>query len=251
VAIPIREEARRGFQAGAAAYERGRPGYPAGAIEWLRTELGLRAGRTVADVGAGTGKLTRELIATGATVIAVEPVPGMREVLGQAVPGARVVDGTAEAMPMGDASLDAITVAQAFHWFDTPRTLDEFHRVLRPGCRFAVIWNRRRREEPLHQAIHELTDPYRGDSPSHYDGGWREAIAADGRFAAAGETEVPFEQRFDADGLVDRVGSISFIAALGDQERERVLARVRALALEPGRPLRLGYSTEVYAYERL
>jgi SAM-dependent methyltransferase len=248
--MSIHEEARRGFQAGAAAYERGRPGYPAGAIEWLRTELDLRPGRTVADVGAGTGKLTRKLIATGATVVAVEPVPGMREVLAQAVPGTQVLDGTAEALPVADHSFDAITVAQAFHWFDVPRTLAEFHRVLRPGGRFAVIWNRRLREQPLHQAIHELTEPYRGGSPSHYDSGWRESIAADGRFAAAGESGVPYEQRFDADGLVDRVGSISFIAALGDEERGRVLERVRALALDAGRPLRLGYCTEAYVYER-
>ncbi|HET6864585.1 MAG TPA: methyltransferase domain-containing protein [Solirubrobacteraceae bacterium] len=248
--MTIRDEARRGFQAGAAAYERGRPGYPAGAIEWLRNELGLRPGRTVADLGAGTGKLTRELVASGASVVAVEPVPGMRAVLERVVPAARVLDGTAEAMPVPDESVDAITVAQAFHWFDVPRTLAEFHRVLRPGGRFAVIWNRRLREQPLHQAIHEITEPYRGDSPSHYDSGWRESIAADGRFAAAGETKVPFEQQFDADSLVDRVGSISFIAALDDQERERVLGRVRALALAAGQPLRLGYSTEVYAYER-
>ena len=103
----------------------------------------------------------------------------------------------------------------------------------------------------LHQAIHELTEPYRGDSPSHYDSGWRESIAADSRFAAAGEIKVPFEQQFDADGLVDRVGSISFVAALPDEKRERVLGRVRALALEAGQPLRLGYMTEAYAYERV
>ncbi|MGN6870411.1 MAG: class I SAM-dependent methyltransferase [Solirubrobacteraceae bacterium] len=249
--MAIRDEARRGFQAGAAAYERGRPGYPADAIEWLGTELGLRPGRTVADVGAGTGKLTRELVASGASVIAIEPVPGMRSVLEDVVPRARVLEGTAEALPVPDQSVDAITVAQAFHWFDTPRTLAEFHRVLRPGGRFAVIWNRRLREQPLHQAIHELTEPYRGDSPSHYDSGWRESIAADARFAAAGEIEVPFEQQFEPDGLVDRVNSISFIAALGDEERGRVLARVRALALDAAQPLRLGYSTEIYVYERL
>jgi SAM-dependent methyltransferase len=248
--VAIRDEARRGFQAGAAAYERGRPGYPAGVIEWLRTELGLGPGRTVADVGAGTGKLSRELVATGATVLAVEPVPGMRDVLGRAVPGVQILDGTAEMMPVAGESVDAITVAQAFHWFDVPRTLAEFHRVLRPGGRFAVIWNRRLREQPLHQAIHEITEPHRHDSPSHYDSGWRESIAADGGFTAAGETKIPFEQQFDADGLVDRVGSISFIAALDDRERERVLGRVRALALDAGQPLRLGYSTEAYVYER-
>lgn len=247
----IHEGARRGFEAGAAAYERGRPGYPAGAIEWLRTELGLRPGRTVADVGAGTGKLTRELFASGAMVVAVEPVPGMRSVLEQVVPGARVIDGTAEATGLTDESVDAVTVAQAFHWFDIPRTLTEFHRVLSVGGRFAVIWNRRRREQPLHQAIHEITEPYREGSPSHYDSGWRESIAADGRFAAGGETKVPFEQEFDADGLVDRVASISFIAALDEEERGRVLGRVRALALDSAGPLRLAYCTEAYVYERI
>jgi SAM-dependent methyltransferase len=247
----IREEARRGFQVGAAAYERGRPGYPAEAIDWLRVQLELRPGCTVLDVGAGTGKLTRELTAPGARVIAVEPVPGMREVLAQTVPDAEVLDGTAEALPVPDRSVDAITVAQAFHWFDTPRTLAEFHRALRPGGRFAVIWNRRLREQPLHRAISEITEPYRRDTPSHYDNPWRETIAADPRFTPAGEIAVSFEQRFDADGLVDRVGSISFIAALDDDERARVLERVRALALDAGQPLRLGYSTEAYAYERI
>jgi SAM-dependent methyltransferase len=248
--VAIHEEARRGFQAGAAAYERGRPGYPTAAIEWLRAELDLRPGRTVADVGAGTGKLTRELIATGATVVAVEPVPGMRKVLARAVPEAQVLDGTAEALPAADASVDAIVVAQAFHWFDGPRALAEFHRVLNDRGRFAVIWNRRLREEPLHRAIAKITAPYRGDTPSYHDGQWRKSIAADGRFAAGGEIEVPFEQQFDADGLVDRVGSISYIAALQDEARGQALARVRALALEVGQPLRLGYTTEAYVYQR-
>jgi SAM-dependent methyltransferase len=248
--MEIHEEARRGFQAGALAYERGRPGYPARAIEWLCSELGMRPGRTLLDVGAGTGKLTRQLVGSGADVVAVEPVPGMRYVLVRTVRGARVMDGTAETLPAADRSVDAITVAQAFHWFDVPRALAEFHRVLRPGGRFAVIWNSRLREQPLHQAINEITEPYRGASPSHHDSQWRESISADGRFAAAGEMEAPFEQLLDADGLVDRVDSISFIAALADDERKRVLARVRTLALDSGQPLRLGYTTEAYAYER-
>jgi ubiquinone/menaquinone biosynthesis C-methylase UbiE len=251
MAIPIHEEARRGFQAGAAAYERGRPGYPAAVIEWLGTKLGMRPGRTVADVGAGTGKLTRELISTGAAVVAVEPVPAMRGVLGRTVPDARVLDGTAEALPIADESIDAITVAQAFHWFDIPRTLAEFHRVLSDRGRFAVIWNSRLGDQPLHHAINAIIEPYRGDTPSHHGSRWRDQVAADGRFAAAGEIELPFEQRFDEAALVDRVGSISFVAALPDEERERVLGRVRALALEAPQPLRLGYTTEAYVYERV
>lgn len=248
--MAIREEARRGFQQGAAAYERGRPGYPREAIEWLWQELELAPGRTVVDVGAGTGKLTRELVGSGASVVAVEPVPGMRSVLEQAVPGVQALDGTAEALPVGDQAVHAIVVAQAFHWFDGPAAVAEFHRALRPGGRLAVIWNRRLREQPLHRAISAIIDPYRGRAPTHYDSGWDESIVSGGLFAAAGELEVPFEQRFDADGLVDRVASISFIGALPDAEHARVLERVRALASDTGRPLRLGYTTEAYVYER-
>jgi SAM-dependent methyltransferase len=246
----IHEEARRGFQAGADAYERGRPGYPPVAIEWLSTELGLRPGRTVVDVGAGTGKLTRELVASGADVVAVEPVPGMRDVLARTVPGARVLDGTAEALSLPGDSVDAITVAQAFHWFDTTRSLAEFHRVLRAGGRFALIWNRRRRDQPLHRAINEITEPYRGSAPRHESSDWGQAIASSGLFAPAAELTVPLEQCFDAGSLVDRIASISFIAALDEPERLNVLARVRELAAGWTGPLRLGYTTEAYVYER-
>ncbi len=103
-----------------ARYERGRPGYPDTAGEALATSLGLGRGRRVADVAAGTGKLTRVLIATGADVIAVEPMPGMREQLTAAVGGARCVAATAEALPLPTASIHAVTVAQAFHWFRLP-----------------------------------------------------------------------------------------------------------------------------------
>ena len=248
--MSIRDAASRGFGQGAAAYERGRPGYPAEAIQWLVAELRLVSGRTVLDVGAGTGKLTRELISCGARVIAVEPVAAMRAVLAQVVPAARALDGTAEALPVADASVDAIVAGSAFHWFDGPAAAAEFHRVLRAGGRIALVWNRRRREQPLHAAISAIIEPYRGDAPSAYRGEWRVPIVAGGLFGAVAEREVPFEQRVDADGLVDRVGSTSFIAALPDAERERVLARIRALAADCEPPLRLGYINEAYVYER-
>jgi len=248
--MSIYEEARRGFQQGAAAYERGRPGYPAEAIQWLVAELGLEPGRAVLDVGAGTGKLTRELVASRAAVVAVEPVPAMRALLEQAVPAARALDGTAEDLPLADASVDAIVVASAFHWFDGPSAVAEFHRVLRPGGRLALVWNRRRREQPLQAAISAIIEPHRGDTPSAYRSRWRAPVVSGGLFGPVAERELPFEQLVDADGLLDRVGSISFIAALPDGERERVLGRIRALAAEAEEPLRLGYDTEAFLYER-
>ena len=248
--MSIRAEAARGFQQGADAYERGRPGYPVEAVEWLWRELRLGPGRTVLDVAAGTGKLTRELVPSGATVIAVEPVPAMRAVLEHMVPDARALPGTAEALPVDDGSIDAVTVAQAFHWFDGPAAVAEFHRVLRPRGRLGLIWNRRLMDQQLHRAVAEIIDPYHRDSPSHNRGEWRHPVADAGLFVAAGEIEVPSEQVLDAGEFVDRFSSISYIAALPDRERAAVVERLRAVADGAGRPIRLGYATEAYVYER-
>jgi SAM-dependent methyltransferase len=249
--VTVRDEAARGFQRGAAEYERGRPGYPHDAVQWLWRELRLGPERTVLDVGAGTGKLTRELVPSGATVVAVEPVPGMRSVLEQIVPGARALAGTAEALPVEDESVDAIVVAQAFHWFDVPAAAAEFHRVLRPDGRFGLIWNRRLLDEPIQRAVREIIEPYRRESPSHYRGEWRAPLEASGLFEAVGETEVPSEQVLDAEAFVDRFSSISFVAALPDSERASAVQRLRAVAAGAGEhPLHLGYTTEAYVYRR-
>ncbi len=249
--MSVHHQAARGFQQGAAAYERGRPGYPHDAVQWLWRELRLGPERTVLDVGAGTGKLTRELVPSGATVVAVEPVPAMRAVLEQVVPEARALAGTAEALPVEDESVDAVVVAQAFHWFDVPAAAAEFRRVLRPDGRLGLIWNRRLMDEPIHRAVREIIEPHRLDSPRHYDGKWRVPLEASGLFEAVAEIEVPSEQVLDAEAFVDRFSSISFVAALPDSERASVMQRLRAVAAGAGeQPLRLGYMTEAYAYRR-
>ena len=249
--MSINQEAARGFQQGADAYERGRPGYPEEAVRWLWHQLGLGPGRTVLDVAAGTGKLTRELVPSGATVVAVEPVPAMRAVLERVVPDARALDGTAEALPIEDAAVDAITVASAFHWFDGPAAGAEFRRVLRPDARLALLWNRRRLDQPIHQAVDDIIGPYRRRTPSHHRGEWREPLESGGLFARVAERQVRFEQVLDADGFVDRFRSISFFAALPDAERKRVVERLRALAAVAEQPIRLGYTAEVYVYQRV
>jgi SAM-dependent methyltransferase len=248
--LSIRDEAARGFQQGADAYERGRPSYPPEAVKWLWEELGIGPGRTVLDVAAGTGKLTRELVSAGATVIAVEPVPAMRAVLERVVPEARALAGTAEALPLGDETVDAITAASAFHWFDGPAAAAEFNRVLRPAGRLALLWNRRRLDQPIHRAVDEIIGGYRRRTPSHHRGEWRAPLESSGLFVAAAEREVPFEQVLDADLFVDRFSSISFVAALPDPEREAVVGRLRGLATDPAEPIRLGYTTELYVYRR-
>jgi len=119
-------------------YERARPEYPQDAVDWIAQELGLHAGRTVLDVGAGTGKLTRALVETGARVIAVEPGEAMLGQLRHAVPRAEALLGAAENIPLADDSVDALTVGQAFHWFRHDEALPELHRVLRTGGGIAL-----------------------------------------------------------------------------------------------------------------
>lgn len=247
--MSVHESARRGFERQADAYERGRPTYPPETTEWLIAELALRSGRTVVDVGAGTGKLTRALLPSGARVIAVEPVAAMRAVLDRELPSATAVDGTAESLPLANGSADAIVVGQAFHWFDAPAALAEFHRVLGAGGRFGLVWNVRDRGQELQRMIDEITEPLRGDTPSQSGSAWRAALEASALFAPVAETSNRFELELDEGTFVDRIGSISFIAALDDERREDVLARVRVLAAEHPEPW--SYVTEVYVYERV
>jgi ubiquinone/menaquinone biosynthesis C-methylase UbiE len=239
----IHESAATGFARSVEAYERARPEYPPEAIACLGRELDLRPGRTVVDLAAGSGKLTRPLAQLGCEVIAIEPVAEMRAAIGDGWGRIRALDGTAEAMPLPDDSADAVTVAQAFHWFDGPKALAEIERVLRPGGALALIWNRRPTESSaLHAAISEIIAPYRGDAPAHASGAWREAFA--GRELT--EQKFDFTQRLDADGLADRAGSTSFVAALDDATREPLLDRVRALA--PDGPIDVPYECEIHVW---
>jgi SAM-dependent methyltransferase len=228
------------------AYERGRPGYPPDAVDLLAERLRLGPGRTVVDLAAGTGKLTRPLLATGAEVVAVEPSAEMRAALPA---GARAVDGTAEAMPLTAASADAVAVAQAFHWFDGDAALAEIHRVLRPGGALALVWNRRAMDDPLNKAIDELITPHRGHASAFHTGAWRDAFERTALFGPLHERVFPNDQSLDRDGLVDRVASISFIAALPDGERAKVLEAARALPGAGGVTIR--QYTEVQVAQRL
>jgi SAM-dependent methyltransferase len=242
----VREAAARGFARSAEAYDRARPEYPPEAVGWLARRLGLRAGRRVLDLAAGTGKLTRPLAATGADVVAVEPLAEMRARIDPAVAG--ILAGTAEAIPLPDASADAVTVAQAFHWFDGPLALAEIHRVLRPAGALALVWNRRPLEHPVHAAIARIVEPHRGDAPAHRSGSWRDAFAGTTLFGPFEERTFVHSRDHDAGALAERVASTSFVAALPDGARAEILAAVRALAADG--PVALPYVCEVFVCDR-
>jgi SAM-dependent methyltransferase len=230
-----------GFARSAEAYERARPDYPPETLEPLRLSPEL----VIVDLAAGTGKLTRLLAGSGATVIAVEPVAEMRAALPASV---QVLEGTAERIPLDTASADLVTVAQAFHWFEGDAALAEIHRVLRPGGRLALVWNRRVTEDPVNQAIEAILAPHRAEVPTHRWNHWRATFERTTLFGPLEEHVFPSEQRLNADGMADRIGSISFIASLPDKERANAQEEARALAA--GGPVTVPYRTEVQIAER-
>jgi SAM-dependent methyltransferase len=238
--------AAAGFGSAAEVYDRARPSYPAAAIGWLVERTGLGPGRTVADVGAGTGKLTRLLVPTGARVIAVEPIPEMRALIG----AGEVVDGTAEDLPLAAESVDVVTVAQAFHWFDHAKALPELHRVLRPGGWLVLFWNMRDLANPLQRAVEDLLSEHRGRLTPQRDGQWRAPLAESDLFGDEERAEFRFEQRFTVDDLCERVASTSFVAALPADARDALLTRVRALAAGLDEPFPFPYQTEVLLFPR-
>jgi SAM-dependent methyltransferase len=242
----VHHAAAKGFGAAAETYQHARPDYPAGLAEWLRDELGLAPGRVAVDLGAGTGKFTPLLGATGARVIAVEPVAAMRAELVAAHPAVEALAGDAEHLPLADASVDAIVCAQSFHWFARPAALVEIRRALKPGGALGLVWNVRDAGVAWVAALTEILDRYKGDAPRHESGQWRSLFPAPG-FSPLSERRFDYQHVGAAERvIVERAMSISFIAALPAEEQARVADEVRALIAAT--PLLAGRATVAFPY---
>jgi SAM-dependent methyltransferase len=212
-------------------------------VDWLAERLRLGPGATVVDVGAGTGKLTRDLVPTGAHVVAVEPLTEMLEQLAAAVPEAEALVGSAEELPLEDGSADAVVAASAFHWFDPDRALPEIHRVLKPGGALATIGNGRDLSDRLQQEIQAIVGPY-VPAPGALSG-WVAVLEASPLFGPIERFETTHEQRFDPEGLAERMGTVSYVARLPEDERTEVLARLRTLGeAQPESPFAFRYRTQ-------
>ncbi len=228
--MSVHAAAATGFGRADEEYERGRPDYPAPARAQLIATLGLRPGRSVLDLAAGTGKLTRALAETGAEVIAVEPVPGMRARLLATTPEARVLAGTAERIPLDDGSVHAVTVAQAFHWFDARAAAGEIHRVLRPRGRLAVIWNAWDENVPWVSEVMGIVHAHAAGAPQQRTSPWARRLAATALFSPLTQNTFPNLVTGGRDVLVARILSTSYIAALPAPGREQVARDVLAIA---------------------
>jgi SAM-dependent methyltransferase len=238
----------RAFDTAAEKYDRVRPGYPREAIEWLERVLDLGPGRTVADLAAGTGKLTVPLLETGARIVAIEPSDGMRSVLRRVAPDAEAVAGTAERIPLADASADAVVVAQAFHWFDHDTAIPEIHRVLRPGGGLGLAFNRRVLTHPAHAALERAISPWGTDTPRHRDRIWVDAIERTPLFEPIATEELANDQELPPGGLVERAASISYIAALPEDTRREALAELVEFEAAAPKPIELPHVCELFAF---
>jgi SAM-dependent methyltransferase len=218
-------------------YERGRPGWPPEVVD----VAGLSPSAHVLDLGAGTGKLTRLLVPRFSRVVAVEPSDAMRRLLATLCPQAEARAGTAQKIPLGSASVDAVFAAEAFHWFDDARAHAEIARVLRPRGALVLMWNLPARPwEPSIGNVEQLLygrgpkpgevsyDPLDLQGPGYASGAWRLAFA-DSPFEPLRHTRLPNPQTLERDGLVAFFASMGWLADLPDNERLPLLDEVRSL----------------------
>jgi ubiquinone/menaquinone biosynthesis C-methylase UbiE len=221
---------RFGFGAVAEHYERSRPSYAEASVDWAIDRLGIEAAGSVLDLAAGTGLLTRALVARGLDVVAVEPDEGMREVLSGVVPAVKALAGRAEKIPLPDDAVAAVFVGQAFHWFEPEAALAEMRRVVRPGGGFALFWNQFNQDDPVLGAVDELLrtrDPARRSN-------WRERYDPI-HFGPLEERAFYEERQMNVDELAAWVASTSRVIAAGDTEKAEIEAEVRRLkSAHPG-----------------
>jgi SAM-dependent methyltransferase len=236
-------ELARSFERVAEAYERGRPGYAEEALD----ALDLPPDAAVLDLAAGTGKLTRQLVARFAHVIAVEPLDGMRSVLERLVPEAEAMKGSADAIPLEDASVDAAFVAEAFHWFANDDAVREIARVLRPHGVLAILFNQVDGdfEPPLPQAFWDAYHAGAIEKPPEQTvrtGLWRAPFP--GPFEPLEEASFANPVELDRDGILAQVASWSMVAALPEPDRARLLAQLAELV--PDERYRHPLRTDLY-----
>jgi SAM-dependent methyltransferase len=230
------------FGAAAGAYDRARPEYPAAAVRWF---LPNGPGR-VADVGAGTGKLTGILHAAGHDVVAIDPDAQMLDALTRRHPGIPTLIGTGEHLPLDDASVDAVTFGQAWHWVEPAIASPEVARVLRPGGTLGLFWNLRDESVEWVHELSEVMHPSTAETMIAESG-----VAVTAPFGEPEHVVFDWSVDFDADSLVDLAASRSYVITETPERRAAILDGVRDLAnrvADSAGRVSMPYRTHVYRY---
>ena len=237
------------FGRAARDYERGRPGWPEPLLDEVVAEIGLGPESPVLDLAAGTGKLTRLLVPRFRRVVAVEPDESMLAVLAEVVPEAEPLAGSAEAIPLPDAAVEAVFVAEAFHWFASDEVVAEIERVLRPRGGLVLLWNTQARHDPqlpedATRVVEEAME--RGGAPGIarvLSGAWREPLERS-RFEELRERQFDREETISRDQRIAYLLSVSSIASQPEEARVALAERLRELA--PDVPYRRLLHTELH-----
>lgn len=249
--MSVHRSAEEGYAAVSADYEKGRPEYAPDPVAYLLQRLGVahaEADKVIVDLAAGTGKFTRALVQAGVKPVALEPVAHMRETFRAKTPGVEVIEGTAESIPLDDNSVDALTVAQAFHWFDGPAALAEIHRVLKPLAGLGLVWNRQDLSLDWVYDIWTEVDARRDDTPNAWSYEWKRAFQASELFSPLISTAFRSLHPTDREGLVARVTSISFVAAGSEESRNELIAHVHRVCDDYGLPEKFDLPLNCYVH---
>jgi SAM-dependent methyltransferase len=221
----------RAFRESADAYEFGRPGYPVALLDFLGARIALDAGVRIVDLGAGTGKLTRVLVRSGALVLALEPVAEMRSLLAGLVPEAVPLGASAEAMPLVEASVDLVACGQSMRWFANDTALGEIARVLRRGGELAVVFNEDGEPTPFSSRFHEVLRLASSETAERKPGtDWREVVTAFGAFEPVAEIEIDNPLELGREHLVARLASSSQFSRLAVGRQQELIAELEEIA---------------------
>ena len=242
-----------GFSQAATLYQQVRPSYPNEVITWLK-QLHLNADATLVDLGAGTGKFLPYLMPLDGKIIAVEPIAAMREQLQQHYPNIDVVTAQAEALPLGDASVDLIVCAQSFHWFANPQALHEMHRVLKLQAPLVLVWNQRDLEVDWVAALARVIEPLEQGTPRFHDMQWKQLLDEQDLFKFNQLRLFKNIQHGKVNHVVSqRLCSTSFIAALPETQQQRLVAQFENIIFDytgktANDEIDFPYTTHIYHY---
>ena len=244
----MNKTAASGFSRDTDRYHRSRPPYHSAMVRRVADRF---CSGNVVELGAGSGIFTRQIVDQGISVIAIEPVLGMRNALAQFVPEADIRVGAAETIPLDESTVDNVLAAQSFHWFNYREALDEIYRVLRVGGHLVTVWNIQDETVPWVAEISNVLQAYARDTPRHRNMAWRRTINSDARFGSVDEWRTSNKFPTNMEGVVDRALSTSYVASLPNDKQADVAEAVSQIVAPLGPRFDYPYVSQLQAWRTL